>query len=120
VARELVEQRAHGVDRAGSLPREQLQREQRRAAAGRAFVLEAAPQQLELLAEAELADGAIRLRADAVVGVPRGGLDLLVPLRAQLGQGPHLARLRELVGAHRGLGERHAWTDSRERDAGPT
>ena len=51
---ELVQQRPHAVDDARVVAREQLEREQRGAAAGRALVLEPAPQQLDLLAEAEL------------------------------------------------------------------
>ena len=51
---QLVQERAHGVDDAGAVAREPLQRDERGAAAGRALVLEPASQQLGLLPEAEL------------------------------------------------------------------
>src|SRR5262249_19969776 len=57
VARDqLVQQRANGVDDTGMLAREALEREQRRAAARRALVLEPAAEELRLLPEAELPD----------------------------------------------------------------
>jgi hypothetical protein len=65
---------------------QELERDQRRATTGRALVVEPAPQELRLLAVAELADRAIRDRAFPVVrrtGLP---LDLVLPLRPQLGQ----------------------------------
>jgi len=65
---------------------EELERDQRRAAAGRALVVEAAPQELRLLTEPELADCAIRNRALLVVGRPGQALDLVLPLRSQLGE----------------------------------
>jgi hypothetical protein len=77
-----VEKRARGVDDARVVAREELERDERRAAARGALVLEAAPKQLELLPVAELADCAIGDRADAVVGVAGGGLELVVPLGA--------------------------------------
>ena len=82
--RELVQERAERVDVARVVSREALERDERRAARGRALVLEPAPQELELLAEPELGDRAIGLGADAVVGVAGAGLDLLVPLRPEL------------------------------------
>ena len=106
--RELVEQRAERVDVAGMRPREALERDERRAARGRALVLEPAAQQLELLAEAELRDRAVRLRAHAVVGVARARLDLLVPLRAKLRERALVTGLREGVRLGSRLGERHA------------
>ncbi len=60
---ELVEQRAERVDVAGVVPREALERDERRSARGRALVLEAAAQQLELLPEPELRDRPVRLSA---------------------------------------------------------
>jgi hypothetical protein len=77
------------------LAREQLERDERRAATGGALVIEAAPQELRLLAEPELSDRAIRDGALAVVGRTRGGLELVLPLRAQLGNLPLGALLRE-------------------------
>ena len=56
---------------------------ERRAARGRAVVLEPAPEELELLAEAELADRAIRDRALPVVAAAGRRFELVVPLLAQ-------------------------------------
>jgi hypothetical protein len=61
--------------------REKLERDQRRAAAGRALVVEPAPQELGLLPEPELADGPIRNRALAIVRRSSLALDLVLPLR---------------------------------------
>ena len=74
------QERPDGVDRPGCVAGEQLERDQRRAAAGRALVLEAAPQQLDLLAETELADRAVRDRPLAVVRRRAGAFDLVLPL----------------------------------------
>ena len=76
-----MQQRTDVVDDAGVIPRELLECEQRRAAHGRAVVLEPAAQKLDLRAEAELPDRAVRDGALAEVGRPRRGLELLVPLR---------------------------------------
>jgi hypothetical protein len=117
-----MERGANRVDRAGALPREQLERDQRRAAAGRALVVEAARQQLDLLAEAELADGPVGDRAFSVVGASRGSLDLVVPLAAQVGELPLVALRREGVCAGGCLleGRQDAWSPFSERGAGPT
>jgi hypothetical protein len=77
------------------LPRQALERDQRRAAASRALVVEPAPQELRLLAKAELADRPIRDSALPVVGRARFTLDLVLPLRPQLGQLALRALLRE-------------------------
>ena len=115
---ELVQERAERVDVAGMVPRERLERDQRGAPRGGALVLEAAAQQLELLAEAELRDRAVALRAHPVVGVPRGGFDLLVPLDPERRDRALVPGLRELVRAGSRLDEGHAgWS---ERGAGPT
>jgi hypothetical protein len=90
-----VQQRAHAVDRARVVAREQLEREERRAAARGALVLEAAPQELGLLPVAELPDRPVRDGALAVVGGPRLALDLVLPLRAQLCELALRALLRE-------------------------
>ena len=104
----------------GLRPREALERDQRRAARGRALVLEPAPQELELLPEAELRDRAVGLRADAVVAAARGGLELVVPLAREGWRAPSRRRRpRERVRVLGGLGERHA-TVERERAPGPT
>ena len=88
------------------VPREPLERDERRAAGGRALVLEASTQQLELLAEPELGDRPVGLRPRAVVRVARGGLELVVPLRPQRGERALVAGLREGVSLGRRLGER--------------
>ena len=108
--RQRVQQRPHAVDRARMVAREQLEREQRRAAARRALVVEPAPQQLLLRAPAELPDRAKRDRALAEVGAARGALEIVGPLRAEIRQLALGAALRELVALSRSLGERHAGT----------
>jgi hypothetical protein len=63
--------------------REGGQGDERRAAGGRALVLEAPADQLELLAEAELRDRPVRDSTNPVVGVASACLDLVVPLDTQ-------------------------------------
>jgi hypothetical protein len=116
-----VELGAKRVDRSRTLAREQLERDQRRAAAGRALVVEAAPEQLDLLTEAKLTDCPVGDGALAVVGAPRGALDLVVPLSAQVGELAFVARPGEGVSLGRCLLERQdAWSPFNERGAGPT
>jgi hypothetical protein len=62
---------------------EELERDQCRAAAGRALVLEASAKQLGLLTEAELPDRAVRNGALPVVMRAGRGLQLVRPLRAE-------------------------------------
>jgi len=95
VGRELVQERPDVVHEPGMIAREQLEREERRAAARGALVLEAAPQELGLLPVAELPDRPVRDGALAVVGGPRLALDLVLPLRAQLCELALRALLRE-------------------------
>ena len=104
---QLVQERPHRVDDAGVLAGEQLERDERRAAARRALVLEPPAQQLELLPVAELADRAVRRGALPEVRASRRRLQLVVPLRPELGELPLGAALRELVGLDGRLGERH-------------
>jgi hypothetical protein len=66
--------------------RKELEREERRAAARRALVLEPAPEQLQLLAVAELADRAVGERALAEVLAPGSALDLVLPARPERGE----------------------------------
>jgi hypothetical protein len=66
--------------------RKELERDQRRPTAGRALVLDPAAEQLGLLAEAELADGAIRDGALLVVTGASRGLELVGPLRPKAGE----------------------------------
>ncbi|HEY7707112.1 MAG TPA: hypothetical protein VH968_08105 [Gaiellaceae bacterium] len=97
--RQTVEERPVGVDVSRMVAREQLQREERRPAARRALVLEPAPEELELLAVAELADRAVRECALAEVLAARGALDLVLPLRPerrQLALGALVGELRRL------------------------
>ena len=68
------------------LAREELERDQGRAAAGRALVLEPAPQQLGLLTEPELPDRPVRNSALPVVVRTGRGLELVGPLRPEAGQ----------------------------------
>jgi hypothetical protein len=91
-----VKERAVGVDVARVVPREELEREERGAAARRALVLEAAAKQLELLAVAELPDRAIGQRAFAEVGAARRALDLVLPLRPVRSELSLLAPLGQL------------------------
>jgi hypothetical protein len=83
---EPVQQRPVGVDVARVVAREQLEREQGGTATRRALVVEAPPEQLELLPVAELPDRAVRERALAEVLTPRRAFDLVLPLRPQLGE----------------------------------
>jgi hypothetical protein len=81
-----VQQRPNAVDRRRRIAREQLQRDERRAAARRALVVEPAPQQFDLLLEAELPDRTVGDRPLPEVAAAREPLDLVCPLRAQLGE----------------------------------
>ncbi|HZB35606.1 MAG TPA: hypothetical protein VE440_06015 [Gaiellaceae bacterium] len=69
------------VHRRRPVPGEQLEREQCGAASGRALVLDAPAEELELLAVAELADRAVGDGPLAEIGAACGRLDLFVPLR---------------------------------------
>jgi hypothetical protein len=93
-----VEQRAVGVHRRRPVPGEQLEREQRRAAGGRALVLEPAPQELKLLAVAELADRAVGDGALAEIRAARRAFELVVPLGAERGKLALGAGRRQLIG----------------------
>ena len=68
------------------LAREELERDQGRAATGRALVLEPPAKELGLLPEAELADRPIRNGTFAVVVRASRGLQLVRPLRSQARQ----------------------------------
>jgi hypothetical protein len=68
------------------LARKELERDQRRAATRGALVLEPAPQELRLLPVAELPDRPVGDGALAVVGRTDGSLELVLPLRPQLGE----------------------------------
>ncbi len=119
--REPVELRAQGVHRAGAVAREPLEGDQRRATARRALVVEPAAQQLDLLAEPELADGAKGRRPFAVVGAARAAFDLVLPLPAQVGELALLALLGEGLGPSRCLLEGQlAEPPFSDRGAGPT
>jgi hypothetical protein len=83
---ELVQERAQVVDKPGMVTREELERDQRRAAACGALVLEPTPQELRLLPVAELPDRPVRDGALAVVRRTDGSLELVLPLRPQLGK----------------------------------
>jgi hypothetical protein len=93
-----VHQRAVCVDRGRSVAREQLEREQSRAAGRRAIVLEPAAQELELLSKAKLTDRTVGDRPLAEVGAARRSLELVVPLRSKRGELPLGAGRGQLVG----------------------
>jgi hypothetical protein len=78
-----VQQRAVGVHRCRPVPGEQLEREQRRTAGGRALVLEPAAKELELLAVAELSDRAVGDGPLAEIRAARSAFELVLPLGAQ-------------------------------------
>jgi hypothetical protein len=104
-----VKERAVGVHRRRPVPGEQLEREERRAASGRALVLEPTPEQLQLLAVPELADRAIGDRALAEVRAAGRRLELLVPLSPQIRELARRARRRQLFGLGRGLRQLRQW-----------
>jgi hypothetical protein len=118
--REPVESRADRVHRPWRVPRQQLQGDQRRAAAGRTLVVEPACEQLDLLAEAELADRPVGDGALAVVGAASAALDLVLPLPTEIGQPPLVSRLGERVCLGGCLGEGQDVAAVSERGAGPT
>jgi hypothetical protein len=86
VGRELVEQGPDVVDEPWVIAGEQLERDQRRTAAGRTLVLEPTPQELRLLAEPELPDRTVGDSTLAVVGRADRSLELVLPARPQVGQ----------------------------------
>src|SRR5207249_2715750 len=106
------------VDLPRRVARKQLEREERRAAAGRAFVLQPTAEELGLLAEAKLADRAVGDGPFAVLARPHRLLELVRPLAPQVGKLALLALLRQLVRDSGCLGERQ--TDVSDRSEGPT
>ncbi len=120
--REPVEHRAQRVHRAGGVAGEKLERDQSRAAAGRALVVEPATEELDLLAKAKLPDGPVGDRPLAVVGAARGTLDLVLPLPAQIGQLALGTFLGERVRLGSCVGERaqEAEPPLSDRGGGPT
>ena len=72
VSGELVQQCPRAVDDARMLAREELERDDGGAAAAGTLVLEAATEQLELLAVPELSDRAVSGRPDTEVAIARG------------------------------------------------
>jgi len=87
---------------------EELERDQRRAPARRAHVLESAAEELGLLPEAELADRAVGDGANPEVLRSRIVLEVVVPLRPQLRERALGACVRERIGFGGCLGERHS------------
>ena len=79
---ELVQKRSHAVHEPGMLPRQELERDERRPAARGALVLEPTAQELGLLAEAELPDRPVGDGALTVVGRPCRGFELVLPARS--------------------------------------
>src|SRR5207237_10147313 len=90
------------------VPGEKLSRTGRRGAPGRGLFFEPSAEELELLTETELADGAIGGGSLAEVAAPRGRLELVVPLGPELRELPLGAALRERGGLGGGLGEGHS------------
>jgi hypothetical protein len=90
-----MERRPDRIDDPGVVAREQLQRDQRRPPAGRALIFQAAPQQLDLLPVAELADRAVGDCPLAIVGRTGGTLDLVLPTSAQTGERALVALVRQ-------------------------
>jgi hypothetical protein len=113
-----MENRAHGVDRCRPIAREQLERDERRPANGRALVLESAAEELELLAKAELADRTVCHGTLTVVRASRDALDLVCPLGAQIGELALGSLFGELLRLRSCLLERQ--TELSERWVGPT
>src|SRR5215210_1561851 len=89
--------------------RHQLERQERGAAAGRALVLEAPAEELELLPVAKLADRAIGERPVAEVLAASRALDLVLPLRAHLGELARGAPLGQRGRLARGCPEIRQW-----------
>jgi hypothetical protein len=118
-AREPVQLGTHRVDRARAVAREQLERDQGRAAARRALVVEAPCEELDLLAKAKLADGPVGDGTLAVVRAPRRTLDLVLPAAAQVGQLALVALFRESV-CSSGCLLKGQESPFRERGSGPT
>jgi hypothetical protein len=83
---QLVQERAQVVDEPGMVTREELERDERRAAARGALVLEPAPQELRLLPVPELPDRPVRDGTLAVIRRTDGSLELVLPFRPQLGE----------------------------------
>src|SRR6266536_296126 len=100
--------------------REQLERQQGRAAARRALVVEPAAQQFLLRTPAELADRAEGGGPLTEVRGARRGLHLVGPLRAQIRELALGSRLRERVGAGGRLLQRHGRDFTYTRRAWPT
>jgi len=110
--------RVHGTRR---VARQELEGDQRRAAAGRALVVQATLEELDLLAKAKLPDRAIRDGPQAVVLAARRALDLVLPVPAEIGDLALVTRLRVGVGLRGCLGEvQEDEPPLSERGAGPT
>ena len=122
--REVVEEWPERVDVSRMRAREAFERDQCRSAHRRALVLEAAAQQLDLLAEAELGDRTVGDRTNPVVGVAGRRLDLVAPLAAQRRELALEPALGVLVGEGRCLRQIHlrrpAAVEGRGRRTGRT
>ena len=103
-----MQDRPDRVDDARAVLRQELHRQKCGAARRRALVVEPPPKELELLAEAELANGPIRRCTLSIVGAPGSGLELVLPFLTQHRQLALGTRLRELVGFRSCLDEGHA------------
>ena len=115
--RERGEQRTHRVHHSRVIAREQLEREQRRPAAGRALVLEPSPQELGLGPEAQLADRAEGDRS--LRGSPRCAPRPRSPRRRRDGAPPARARPSTSAARAATCARSTASDDRRERAARP-
>src|SRR4051794_31556788 len=95
--------------------REQLDGEERRAACGRALVVEPASQELLLRAPAELPDRTIGDGSLAKIAAARRSLEVVAPGRAKVRELALRPGLRELVCLRCGLCKRHAGTPAAAR-----
>jgi hypothetical protein len=116
-----VEHRTRGVHGTRRVARKKLERDQRRAAAGRALVVEATLEELDLLAKAKLPDRAIGDGPQAVVLAARRALDLVLPVAAEVGDLALVTGLRIGIGLGGCLGEvQEDEPPLSERGSGPT
>ena len=118
---EPMEYRAGRVDCRRRVPREQLERDERRAAARRTLILKSASEQLELLAEPELPDRSIRDRALAIVAAASCTFELVRPFQPKIRELAFRPPVGELLGLRSCFLQRQEATSPfSDRGAGPT
>ena len=109
-----MQERPDLVDDARIPAGEELNRDERVASRRRTLVLQPAAKQLELLAEPEETDRAVRHGTLAVVGAAGRGFDLVVPLLSQRCELAFRASLGKLVRLRRRFEKSHAARDSND------